>query len=78
MTDQDAQVHETITQLIAEEHRLRAEGASPEHQAQLQQLEVQLDQAWDLLRQRRARSEAGEDTADAHERPANEVEGYLQ
>jgi hypothetical protein len=41
------------------------------------QLEVELDQAWDLLRQRRALREAGGDPDDAHERPAAEVEGYL-
>jgi hypothetical protein len=41
-------------------------------------LEEQLDQAWDLLRQRRARAESGDDPDVAQERSVNEVEGYLQ
>ena len=44
----------------------------------LQHLEEQLDQAWDLLRQRRAREDTGEDPNVAQERSVNEVEGYLQ
>ncbi len=40
--------------------------------------EVELDQAWDLLRQRRAKEEFGEDPESAQERPSGEVEGYLQ
>ena len=44
----------------------------------LQHLEVQLDQAWDLLRQRRALEELGNDPEGARERPGTEVEGYLQ
>jgi hypothetical protein len=41
-------------------------------------LERQLDQAWDLLRQRRAREEYGEDPNAAQERSPGDVEGYLQ
>ena len=70
-----------IDELVGEEKTLRAthpDGLSDADRARLRDLEVQLDQAWDLLRQRRARAEAGEDTAQAHERPASEVEGYLQ
>jgi hypothetical protein len=44
----------------------------------LRELEVALDQCWDLLRQRRARIEAGQNPDEAHVRPANEVEGYRQ
>jgi len=44
----------------------------------MQQLEVQLDQCWDLLRQRRAKRQYGENPEDAEARPASEVEGYLQ
>jgi len=44
----------------------------------LRTIERELDQAWDLLRQRRAREEIGEDPDSAHERPTTEVEGYLQ
>jgi hypothetical protein len=41
-------------------------------------LEIQLDQAWDLLRQRRAREDTGDDPNDARERSGNDVESYLQ
>jgi hypothetical protein len=44
----------------------------------LETLERELDQAWDLLRQRRAREESGEDPDQAHERSIDEVESYLQ
>jgi hypothetical protein len=44
----------------------------------LAQLEVQLDQCWDLLRQRRAKKEAGGNPDDAEARPVSEVEGYRQ
>jgi hypothetical protein len=42
------------------------------------ELEAHLDQAWDLLRQRRAKRQYGEDPDEAQERPEPEVEGYLQ
>ena len=45
---------------------------------QLADLEVRLDQVWDLLRQRDARRAAGADPSAAQSRPADEVEGYLQ
>jgi hypothetical protein len=41
-------------------------------------VEESLDQCWDLLRQRRARREFGEDPSGTNARPAPEVEGYLQ
>jgi hypothetical protein len=41
-------------------------------------LEVELDQCWDLLRQRRARREFGQDPNDARVRPASVVERYKQ
>ena len=34
--------------------------------------------AWDLLRQRRAKQQYGEDPGEAGERPESQVEGYLQ
>jgi hypothetical protein len=37
---------------------------------------VELDQYWDLLRQRRARREFGENPGEAHVRPAKTVENY--
>jgi Rad3-related DNA helicase len=71
-----------VDELVAEEHELRAratgQGLSADERTRLGELEVQLDQCWDLLRQRRARSEFGEDPEAAKARPAGEVEGYLQ
>ncbi|RFU22343.1 DUF2630 family protein [Geodermatophilus marinus] len=68
-----------IHALVDEEHRLR-EGTehTDEQRARIDELEVQLDQCWDLLRQRRARRQYGEDPEEAHARPADQVEGYLQ
>jgi hypothetical protein len=76
----DKSILEHIHQLVAEERGLRAEhhGLSSQDRMRLQHLEEQLDQAWDLLRQRRARAESGEDPDVAQERSVNEVEGYLQ
>ncbi|WP_435131341.1 DUF2630 family protein [Actinacidiphila sp. bgisy144] len=42
----------------------------------LASLERELDQCWDLLRQRRALTEAGEDPGGARVRPSSTVEGY--
>jgi Protein of unknown function (DUF2630) len=71
-----------IDELIAEEKQLRAthlgHGLTGSDRDRLQHLEVQLDQAWDLLRQRRALEEIGSDPEAANERPSGEVEGYLQ
>lgn len=72
-----------VDALVAEEHRLReqvqrGEIGSEEEQARLAGLEVELDRAWDLLRQRRARRAAGQDPDAAAPRPGGEVEGYLQ
>ena len=72
-----------IRSLVEREHQLRSQGqdgeiAPDEEQAQLRQLEESLDQCWDLLRQRRAKADAGEDPADADARPISQVEGYRQ
>ena len=72
-----------IDELVAEERQLRSrhhggEGLSDAERQRMTELEVQLDQAWDLLRQRRARAEYGDDQAGATERPPDEVENYLQ
>ncbi|PWW54830.1 DUF2630 family protein [Actinokineospora spheciospongiae] len=74
----DNEIHARISALVAEEHRLRAGSPSPEEHTRLSELEVALDQCWDLLRQRRARRDAGEDPDDAQARPVGEVEGYRQ
>ena len=77
----DKDVLGRIDELIAEEHRLRAKavgvpGLSDGERSRLAELEVQLDQCWDLLRQRRAKVEFGQDPDTAHTRPADEVEHY--
>ena len=76
----DKTILDHIHELVAEEKQLRAahHGLAGEDRLRLQHLEEQLDQAWDLLRQRRAREETGEDPNAVHERSVNEVEGYLQ
>lgn len=78
----DSAIHQQISHLIAREHELRESLAagtiSPaEEQSLLHDLEVQLDQAWDLLRQRQALRDAAQDPSRARVRPASEVEGYL-
>lgn len=79
---QDEDVFARIHQLIDEEHELRrravGERADPRDAARLQALEAALDQCWDLLRQRRARREVGQNPDEATVRPATEVEGYQQ
>ncbi len=72
-TDEDIYSH--IKSLVDEERSLSDSSHAAERR---QQLEEQLDQYWDLLRQRQARREFGEDAAAAKARPVDEVENYLQ
>jgi hypothetical protein len=79
----DKQILHRIGDLVDEEHKLRTRyqaGAvtSEDEQARLRELEIALDQCWDLLRQRRAARESGGDPGGAQARPIDEVEGYLQ
>jgi hypothetical protein len=76
----DTSILAHIHELVEEEKQLRAghHGMDSASRQRLESLEQQLDQAWDLLRQRRAREDTGEDPDVAHERSVNEVEGYLQ
>ena len=76
----DKTILDHIHDLVEEEKQLRAahHGLTSDDRVRLQHLEEELDQAWDLLRQRRAREDTGEDPDSAHERSVNEVEGYLQ
>jgi hypothetical protein len=78
MDDKSVLTH--IHDLVSEEKQLRAKnhGLSAEDRRRLEKVEIELDRCWDLLRQRRARKEFGEDPDSARERTANEVEGYLQ
>jgi predicted nuclease with TOPRIM domain len=78
---EDVDIQQRIKGLIDEEHGLRArlsagEISVEEENQRLRSLEVELDQCWDLLRQRRARREFGEDPDDAHVRDAGTVENY--
>jgi hypothetical protein len=79
MADSNAALHRRINELIDEEHRLRANEdgvADAERRGRLEELETELDRAWDLLRQRQARREWDQDPNRAHERPARIVENY--
>lgn len=76
----DGQVMERINEIAHEEHQLwekegRGEITDAERE-RLRELGVTLDQCWDLLHQRRARRDAGEDPDDASVRDARTVEGY--
>jgi hypothetical protein len=62
----DARISEHIEQLVAEEHRLyeahsEGDGLSPAEHDRLERVRVELDRYWQLLRQRRARENAGLD-----------------
>ncbi|MFJ4030290.1 DUF2630 family protein [Paenarthrobacter sp. NPDC089989] len=76
MDNQD--ILERIQSLVEEEHQLRDASTPADGKARLAQVEAQLDQCWDLLRQRRAKRDAGENPDDAEARPVSEVEGYRQ
>jgi hypothetical protein len=75
----DANIIDRVGELIEQERALRR---SAEHQAidtaRLRELEQELDQCWDLLRQRRARRAAGLDPSEAGARPTEFVERYRQ
>ena len=73
----DHNVLKHINDLVAEEQRLRDGPADADPDGKrLRDVEVQLDQCWDLLRQRRARRESGRNPDDADVRDAGTVEGY--
>jgi hypothetical protein len=73
----DASILQHVSTLVDEEHRLRTAGVtSPADQQRLRHLEEQLDQCWDLLRQRRAKREFGQDPSAARVRDAGTVERY--
>ena len=72
-----------ISELVTEEEHLlessrSMEGLSEADDARLKAVEVALDQCWDLLRQRRAKRQAGQDPDEAHVRDPSTVEGYVQ
>jgi hypothetical protein len=78
----DQQVLDRIDQLVQEEeallHRHEGEGLDDDEHARLQELQLQLDKAYDYLRQRRALRRAGDDPDDASMRDGGTVESYEQ
>ena len=78
----DAQIHKTIEELVAEEHRLWADEAGGgdvvADRQRLAEVKVTLDKCWDLLRQRRAYEEHGLDPNAASARDELVVENYQQ
>ena len=80
----DVEIVRRINELADEEHRLErshgggTRGLTVEEQTRLRELEIALDQCWDLLRQRRARREFDQDPDQAQVRDPGTVEGYQQ
>jgi hypothetical protein len=79
---EDIEIVNRIDALVEQEHQLERthaeSGLTNEDRDRLHQIEVQLDQCWDLLRQRRARRHAGQDPDEARPRDAETVEHYQQ
>jgi hypothetical protein len=77
--DKDATVLTHIEKLVKEEHQLfEKKGEHTQEEAKrLAEVQVQLDQCWDLLRQRRALRETGGDPSQAHVRPPDVIKKYL-
>ncbi len=83
----DAQIEARIDALEQEEQRLRKDEETQAEQGhtdvvgedagRLAAIKVELDQLWDLLRQRRALRAAGRDPDDARMRDSDTVERYL-
>ena len=80
----DESIAARVERLVKEEHELRNREQSDAGEAleadaeRLRAVEVELDVCWDLLRQRRARRDAGVDPDEAAARDPNTVERYLQ
>ncbi len=82
----DESIAARIERLVAEEHELRRReevdskdvNVLEEDQKRLAAVQIELDRCWDLLRQRRAREEFGQDPDEAQVRDADTVERYLQ
>ena len=78
----DSDVHGHIEELVAEEHRLfdaaSQRSLDETERKRLGDVQIELDRYYDLLRQRRAREEFGQDTDAAKLRAEATVENYLQ
>jgi Protein of unknown function (DUF2630) len=76
--DKDASILAHIERLVSEEHQLFERGElNPEESSRLSTVRTELDQCWDLLRQRRALREFGDDPSKAHARDADVVKKYV-
>jgi hypothetical protein len=80
--EDETQIHASIEQLVEEERKLwereSAGNATDGDRQRLRELKFTLDQYWDLLRQRRALREAGQDPEAAEMRRSEVVERYEQ
>jgi predicted nuclease with TOPRIM domain len=79
---EDVDIRQHITELVSTEHALReqlaaGEISSDEEHERLRRVETELDQLWDLLRQRQALRDSGGDPGSATTRSEGTVEGYL-
>jgi uncharacterized protein YjaG (DUF416 family) len=78
----DEEIQEQIERLVAEEHELQDRGVggglSDDEHRRLEEIRLELDQQWDLLRQRRGREEFGLDPDAVRARDPETVEDYLQ
>ena len=72
----DKTILDHIAALVEEEHRLRDAAGKADQDSRLKHVAEQLDQCWDLLRQRRAKREFGDDPATAAVRDVGTVERY--
>ena len=76
------EVHDHIEALVAEEHRLwhkeSGGNGSESDRRRLEEIKVELDRYWDLLRRRRSEAAAGGNPDDVEMRSEGTVEGYLQ
>src|SRR4029077_6084743 len=75
----DRSILKKIEGLVHEEQHLYGKGEMADHdRVRLEAIKIELDQCWDLLRQRDARREFGQDPNDARVRPPSVVERYEQ
>lgn len=75
-TVNDTKILADIAALVKEEDSLRLAGPAGANAERLKHVEEQLDQCWDLLRQRRAKREFGQDPDTAQVRDVGTVENY--
>jgi hypothetical protein len=78
----DGPIHDSIEKMVDEEHALwdasEHGGLNDAQRSRLQELQINLDRCWDLLRQRQALREYGRDPEAAKLRDASVVEHYKQ